>query len=385
MHAKLCILKSIIFILNPISGTVKKENIAQLIDHNINKELFSYEIRYTEYAGHAEEIAREAAKDGIDVVVAVGGDGTVNEVARGIVQTETALAIIPCGSGNGLARHLMLPMNAKQAIDLINEMVVHKLDYGVVDGHPFLCTCGVGFDAFIAEKFASAGKRGMMTYVEKILTDGLSYEPEHYEFTIDDEPTVEQDAWLISCANASQYGNNAYIAPHASMKDGVLDFVVMEPFSLLNAVSVNMEMINKTLDKNANINTYQGKRMVIKRKSEGFIHFDGEPVMAPATVEVYLVEKGINIVVNAHADKKKRRPNMFQLALSEFFYDVDSLHRSIVEKGKMIQQDIVEKSTSLQSNIVETGKTLQNNIVETGKNIQRLNQDILNKLTGNNK
>lgn len=378
-------MKSILFILNPISGTVRKENIAQLIEHHIRKDLFSFEIRYTEYAGHAEEIAREAAQNHIDVVVAVGGDGTVNEVARGIVQTDTALAIVPCGSGNGLARHLMLPMNAKQAIELINEMVVHSLDYGVVDNHPFLCTCGVGFDAFIAEKFASAGKRGMMTYVEKILTDGLAYEPEHYEFSIDDEPVVSQDAWLISCANASQYGNNAYIAPHASMRDGVLDIVVMEPFNLLNAVSVNMEMINKTLDKNSKINIYRGKKMTIKRQNAGFIHFDGEPVMAPATVEVYLVEKGINVVVNAHADKKKRRPNMFQLALSEFFYDLDSLHRSIVETGKMIQHDIAEKSNTLQSNIVETGKTLQSNIVETGKNIQRLNQDILNKLTGNNK
>ncbi|MCQ2243276.1 MAG: diacylglycerol kinase family lipid kinase [Bacteroidaceae bacterium] len=378
-------MKSILFILNPISGTVRKENIAKLIEHHIRKDLFSFEIRYTEYAGHAEEIAREAAQNHIDVVVAVGGDGTVNEVARGIVQTDTALAIVPCGSGNGLARHLMLPMNAKQAIELINEMVVHSLDYGVVDNHPFLCTCGVGFDAFIAEKFASAGKRGMMTYVEKILTDGLTYEPEHYEFSIDDEPVVSQDAWLISCANASQYGNNAYIAPHASMRDGVLDIVVMEPFNLLNAVSVNMEMINKTLDKNSKINIYRGKKMTIKRQNAGFIHFDGEPVMAPATVEVYLVEKGINVVVNAHADKKKRRPNMFQLALSEFFYDLDSLHRSIVETGKMIQHDIAEKSNTLQSNIVETGKTLQSNIVETGKNIQRLNQDILNKLTGNNK
>ena len=144
-------MKSILFILNPISGTVRKENISQLIERNINKELFSYDILYTEYAGHAEEIARKAASNHVDVVVAVGGDGTVNEVARGIVQTDTALAIIPCGSGNGLARHLMLPMNAKQAIELINEMVVHRLDYGVVDNHPFLCTCGVGFDAFIAE------------------------------------------------------------------------------------------------------------------------------------------------------------------------------------------------------------------------------------------
>ncbi|MCF0244550.1 MAG: YegS/Rv2252/BmrU family lipid kinase [Bacteroidaceae bacterium] len=355
-------MKTILFILNPISGTVNKENIALLIEENIDKSKFDYSIQYTECAGHAEEIARKAAADKVDVVVAVGGDGTVNEVARGIIDTDTALAIIPCGSGNGLARHLMLPLSVKDAISIINEFEVHRLDYGVIDGHPFLCTCGMGFDAFIAEKFASAGKRGLMTYVEKIFKDGLSYESETYSYSIDGQEPVEKKAWLISCANASQYGNNAYIAPQASMRDGELDIVVMEPFNLLNAVSVNMEMINKTLDKNSRTSMFKGKCVTVTREKPGFIHFDGEPVMANETVEVHLVEQGINVVVNGNADKSKRRPNMFQNAMSEFFNDVDTLQRAITEKRKIIQQDIVEK----------------------GKTIHRKNQDLLSKLTGGN-
>lgn len=357
---------TILFILNPISGTVSKANICNLIEKYVDKSRFDWDVCYTEYAGHAVEIARDATERGVDVVVAVGGDGTVNEVARGIVQTKTALAIIPCGSGNGLARHLMLPLDVKQAIMVINEMEIHCLDYGVIDNHPFLCTCGVGFDAFIAERFASAGKRGMMTYLEKIFKDGLNYESETYEYSIDNGKYVEKKAWLISCANASQYGNDAYIAPNASMKDGLLDIVVMDPVGVQNAVSVNMEMINKTLDKNNNIQTFKGKRLVIKRKSEGFVHFDGEPTLAPAEVEVYLVERGINIVVNKHADKKKRRPNMLQLAMSKFFSDVDGLQRTIVERSQ---------------ELIEQGKNLQKDIVETGKNIHKLNQEILNKLT----
>lgn len=343
----------------------------------MDKTRFDWSICYTEYAGHAAEIAHRAAEEGVDVVVAVGGDGTVNEVARGIVQTHTALAIIPCGSGNGLARHLMLPLDVKQAIEVINEMEVHCLDYGVIDNHPFLCTCGVGFDAFIAERFANAGKRGMVTYLEKIFKDGLTYEPETYEYSIDEGDVVEKKAWLISCANASQYGNDAYIAPNASMKDGLLDIVVMDPVGVQNAVSVNMEMINKTLDKNNNIQTFKGKRLAIKRQTEGLVHYDGEPAMAPAEVNVFLVERGINIVVNSHADKKKRRPNMFQLAMSKFFNDVDELQRSIVVRG----QDLIEQGKLIQKDIVETGRTLQKDIVETGKNIQKLNQEILNKLT----
>mgnify|MGYP003291372379 CR=1 FL=1 len=368
---------SILFILNPISGTVSKANVCNLIEKYVDKERFDWSICYTEYAGHAEKIAREAAGKGVDVVVAVGGDGTVNEVARGIVQSKTALAIIPCGSGNGLARHLMLPMDVKQAIMIINEMEVHCLDYGVIDNHPFLCTCGVGFDAFIAERFASAGKRGIMTYLEKIFKDGLAYESETYKYSIDNGDYVEKKAWLISCANASQYGNDAYIAPQASMKDGLLDIVVMDPVGAQNVVSVNMEMINKTLDKNTSIQTFKGRHLVVKRQTEGYVHFDGEPTMAPAEVEIYLVERGINIVVNPHADKKKRRPNMFQLAMSKFFNDVDEFQKTIKERS----QELLEQGKNLQKDIVETSKTIQKDIVEKGKNIQKINQEILNKLT----
>lgn len=341
-------MKTIIFILNPISGTVNKANIPALIESYIDKTKYEYSIRYTDYAGHATEIARQAAADGIDFVVAVGGDGTVNEVARGIINTDTTLAIIPCGSGNGLARHLMLPLNAKKAIEIINEMEVHRLDYGIIDGHPFLCTCGVGFDAFIADKFAKAGKRGMLTYIEKMLKDGITYKPETYTFTVDDSEPVTQKAWLISCANASQFGNNAYIAPQASMNDGVMDVVVMDPFNLFNAVSVNMEMINKTLDQNTRITTHKAKKAVIERETEGFIHFDGEPVMAPARIEVTLVEKGINVLVNSHADKTKRKPNQIQLALSGFFYDIDYIQKLFIGAGKgikKINQEILGKLT----------------------------------------
>lgn len=368
---------SILFILNPISGTVSKSNVRSLIEEHVDRERFDWSICYTEYAGHAEEIARDAAGRGVDVVVAVGGDGTVNEVARGIVQTNTALAVVPCGSGNGLARHLMLPLEPRKAIEVINKMEVHCLDYGVIDNHPFLCTCGVGFDAFIAERFANAGKRGMMTYLEKIFTDGLSYEAETYLYSIDGGEYVEKRAWLISCANASQYGNDAFIAPQASMKDGLLDIVVMDPVGVQNVVSVNMEMVNKTLDKNSNIATFKGQRLTVKRKTEGYVHFDGEPAMAPAEVEIHLVERGINIVVNPDADKKKRRPNMFQLAMSKFFNDVDEFQKTIKERS----QELLEQGKNLQKDIVETGKTIQKDIVERGRNIQKINQEILNKLT----
>ena len=216
----------ITFIINPISGTVSKSGIPQLIDQMLDKKKFSYEIRETLYAGHAAKIATECKEQGVDVVVAVGGDGTVNEVARSITHSNTALGIIPCGSGNGLGRHLMLPMDIKKDIDILNKCEIHDLDYGIINEHPFFCTCGMGFDAFISMKFAEAGKRGLATYVENVLKEGLNYKPETYRIE-DENGTIINRAFLISCANASQYGNNAYSAPQASRREGMLDVIIM--------------------------------------------------------------------------------------------------------------------------------------------------------------
>ena len=195
----------ILFIINPISGTTRKGNVVKAIERRIDTQRFAVEIRYTEYAGHAVEIARQAAEDGVDIVVAVGGDGTVNEVARSLVHTNTALAIVPSGSGNGLARHLLIPMDIEKALDVINANVMTELDYGLINDKPFFCTCGVGFDAFISLKFAEAGSRGLKTYLEKTLVDGLRYKPETYRIYIGGEEEGEMqeiDAFLIACANA---------------------------------------------------------------------------------------------------------------------------------------------------------------------------------------
>ena len=165
--------KRILFILNPISGTVKKAGIPGKIGKYLNHDLFDHTIRYTEYAGHATVIAQEACEDGMDIVVAVGGDGTINEVGKALVHSSTAMGILPCGSGNGLARHLMIPINIKKAIEIINQ-----LDYGMINDNPFFCTCGMGFDAFISQKFAEGGKRGKLKYMQLVLSQGLRYKGE---------------------------------------------------------------------------------------------------------------------------------------------------------------------------------------------------------------
>ena len=329
--------KKAVFVINLISGTSDKAAIPGLIDQYLDKTKFEYEIAITQYAGHASEIATKAKDDGVDVVVAVGGDGTVNEVARAIVHSNTALGIIPCGSGNGLARHLLLPLNVRKAIYVINRSEVRQLDYGIINGYHFFCTCGMGFDAFVSMKFAEAGKRGPITYVENVLREGLKYKPETYTIE-DDNGTLQYKAFLISCANASQYGNNAYIAPQASMSDGLMDVIIMEPFDVFEAPQISIEMFSKTLDKNSKIKTFRTRHLHIHRDKPGVIHYDGDPVMTGADIDIELKPKGINIIVNTMADRSERQPNALQNAAAELFNEINEIRDGIAQSRRKFQQ-----------------------------------------------
>ena len=323
------------FIVNPISGTKNKDKMPTLIEQTIDKSKFDYQVCFTEYAGHAAEMARQCVNDGIDICVAVGGDGTVNEVARSLVHSQTALGIIPCGSGNGLGRHLCLPLDAKKAMEIINNAQIESFDYGLINGMPFFCTCGMGFDAFISLKFAEAGKRGPITYVENVLKEGLKYKPETY--VVEDETGVHRHkAFLIACANAAQYGNNAYIAPGASMKDGMMDVTIMEPFDALDAPTIAYDMFSKTLNQNSKIKTFKAKRIHIHRNAPGAIHFDGDPMMTNADVDVELKPQGIRIIVNPDAIEDSSQPNAMLNAFSDFFNNINDVREDIVKGGRRI-------------------------------------------------
>ena len=321
-------IQHITFIINPISGTQSKHEIPDLIDRMMDKERFECKVCITEYAGHAAELAKACAAQGDDIVVAVGGDGTVNEVARSLVHTKTALGIIPCGSGNGLARHLCIPMDIRKALDIINQAQIVDFDYGVINDLPFFCTCGMGFDAFISLKFAEAGKRGPITYVENVLKEGLKYKPETYEI-IDDNGTTKYKAFLIACANASQYGNNAYIAPGATMKDGKMDVIIMEPFDALEAPQIAADLFMKTLGNNSKIKTFRTRKLTIHRQSPGAIHYDGDPIMTNSDIEVHIEHLGIRIVANPDIPEDKAEPNMVLNAFSDFFNNINNVREDI--------------------------------------------------------
>lgn len=316
--------KNILFIVNPISGTQDKETILELIPKHLDLERFDYHIARTRYPGHAAELAQEHAGKDSDAVVAIGGDGTVNEIARVLVHTPVAFGVIPCGSGNGLARHLHIPMDPVGAIKVLNRFKIKCLDYGKINDVPFFCTCGMGFDAFVSAKFAHSEKRGMLTYLENTLKEGLKYKPDTYEIEIEGE-TSKYKAFLIACANASQYGNNAYIAPHASMSDGLMDVTIMEPFTVLEAPQIAIQLFNRTLSQNNKIKTFRCKNIHIHRTHPGVVHFDGDPMTAGTDIDVQLIQKGLNMIINT----QQVAETAFGRVVSELYDEWVSLSVSI--------------------------------------------------------
>ncbi len=288
--------RHIVAIINPVSGTGSKDKIPRLIDTVVDHERNDVSIVISEYVGHAREIAAQAVSDGADVVVVIGGDGTVNEVGSAVCGTDTALAIVPCGSGNGLARHLRISMNASRAMQVLNDGVVGSFDYCTVNGKPFFCTCGMGFDAAVSYKFSNEGTRGFITYIKTTLNEYLKYKPKEYLIDIDGAKLRER-AFVIACCNAAQYGNNAYIAPRATMQDGLVDVTVMHPFNVVQGPIIGARLFLKQLNHDHHVSIYRGKRVIIEREHNDIMHIDGDPVDMPERIVIENKPNGIKILV----------------------------------------------------------------------------------------
>lgn len=291
--------RSIAFIVNPISGTGNKNNIPQYIEQNLDKNRVDYKLYYTEYAGHAKKLTATLVDQGLDIVVAVGGDGTVNEVASSLIHTSTALGIIPSGSGNGLARHLGIPLNAQKAIQLLNETETSIIDYGKInDEILFFCSCGVGFDALVSWKFAQAHKRGLITYCNIAIRENFSYQPEMYSLVTKEGIELKDKAFVIACGNAAQYGNDAFIAPHASIQDGLLDVTLIEPINFVDTPVLAYQLFAKRIDSNRKTKTLRSQKVTISRAKEGAMHYDGEPIMAPKDLSIEIIKGGLKVIAN---------------------------------------------------------------------------------------
>ncbi len=287
-------MKKTLFIINPIAGTRSKKNIPLLIEQGINKNKFKIDIVFTETSDHATALAQQAVEANYDLVIAVGGDGTINEVARGLVNSPVALGILPMGSGNGLARHLLIPMNVKQAIDRLNHYQVLKIDTGTINGRLFLCTAGIGLDAKVSHDFSKQKKRGFYTYSKVAMSSFFNAPTSFWEIEIDGVcETV--DGLLLTIANANQYGNNVFIAPQAQLQDGKFDVCVLKNFSFFNSPLVLRDLFNKTLHTNRFYSLRKGKQIVIKNEGQVEVHYDGEPMLVQGNIKVQMHPLSLNV------------------------------------------------------------------------------------------
>ncbi len=293
-------MKNIAFIINPISGSKEiqkeKKKLPKLIMQTLDDEQWLPNITFTEYAGHGTELAYQYARMGFDAVVAVGGDGTVNEVARGLKETKTALGIIPMGSGNGFARHLNIPMRPQKAIELINHSEPIFVDYGLANGRMFVCTCGTGFDAVIADNFAAGSKRGFMSYIQNTIKEAFTYHPRTYHI-VGDGLDVTHKAFLITFANANQWGNDAKIAPKASIQDGKMDIMLMSSNALLAGASLALRLFAGSIDGSHFMDTIRAKEVTVEREEIAPFHIDGDPVEIEKDIHIKMVPDGLRVLV----------------------------------------------------------------------------------------
>lgn len=288
--------QKVVLIVNPISGTRRKLSKQVLTDAHLDRSKFDFEIVSTGYAGHAVEIAAESSESGADIVVAVGGDGTVNEVARGLAGTGTPMGIVPCGSGNGLARHLGISMDPLTALRDLSQSHSTLIDYGIVNGHCFVTTCGLGFDALISQKFAEGKHRGELEYIKNVLHQLHHYKPENYRMTLDGEP-METKAFLMTAANANQWGNDAFIAPEASLQDGLLDVCIIRDAPITaRPILLNM-LLHKSLTKSSHYICRKCSHLLIEREGDTLMHCDGDPVVVNGNIDIRIVRNGLAVML----------------------------------------------------------------------------------------
>ena len=290
-------------IINPVSGTNAARKRAKKVVLAL-EEAFSIKGIKTQYAGHATELAKQAVNDGVEIIVAVGGDGTVNEIASALVGTETALIIVGTGSGNGLARDLgMFGLSTKQIIERIKQHKSYRIDCGEVLGRKFFCTCGSGFDALIGHMFAQTKVRGFLTYVKLSLKAYKDYTPLSYRLSFCKNSSCESDAadaglesrkgeaFVVNIANNKQFGNNAYIAPHANLMDGLFTVTIIKPFKWYHIPYMAYSLFFKQMHKNKFVETFDCGDCILdvplfpsvinsstSSVTEAYLHIDGEPI-----------------------------------------------------------------------------------------------------------
>ncbi len=289
-------------ITNPISGGKQnKRALAESIVARAAKNGFSGIIRFTEGRGDATNFATEAATEGHHMVVVLGGDGTVNEAATGLVNTGVALGIIPLGSGNGLARTLGLPLQPEQAREMLFTGAIRNMDAGIVNGRYFFLVAGVGFDAVVGKSFDEFHRRGPLAYFYLGAREFFAYRPDKLRIQIDNDHQIETTAFTVAIANGRQYGNNALIAPHAILNDGRLNLVIIHRFTLWHVLTQLHRVFAGKIKTFKEAEFHEVASVRIERKGPGPVNIDGEPYELEQMLHISSVPAALKVVVPPNA------------------------------------------------------------------------------------
>lgn len=288
--------RRICFIHNPVSGARRNNRMDDLVKHNLDLDKFDYVIRETRSPKDAMRLASEAAREKIEIIVAVGGDGTVNEVVQGIGQADVILGIVPGGSGNGLARHLGIPLEPEKAIQLINKLNLKTIDLATMNGYPFASIAGLGFDARVANKYRKVRKRGLYGYFRVVTQEFFRYREREYSLTFNDEK-ITRKALLVSIANSNQFGYNTIIAPNALAWDGLLDIVIVKKFPLGELPRIIGLLFTGKLEQSAYFEFYKTRELFIVRKRGKRVNIDGEAIRMGKEIFIRIQPSSIRVII----------------------------------------------------------------------------------------
>lgn len=315
-------------IVNPISGTQDKTRLQSYVEERLAGSSIGVDTLITSGPGDASRFAEEAISGGYDGVIVAGGDGTINDTASALRGSELPMGIIPLGSGNGLARHIGISQ-VNSALDVIADGNVGTVDYGTANHRPFFCTFGMGFDAAVSQRFASESRRGKMSYIKSILLEYIKFAPEEYVISLPDGRVLTEKAFLVAVCNASQYGNNAYIAPNASITDGLFDVTIIHSGSHLTRAIAGVNILTGLIDSNMLIEHLQTDSLSIRRKGEGLVHLDGDPVVLSDEVRLKCHHGDLKMFLPA----KEKSFTPIVTPMQEFFTDLTSDLKQMLHLG----------------------------------------------------
>lgn len=270
-------MRKVLIIINRKAGTDRQKRLGAAIREHLPSPEFSVETTYLQYLGHGTDLAREAVQRGVDTVVAVGGDGSINEIAQGLLGARTALAIVPLGSGNGLARALKIPLDAAVALQIVAAGHKRPMDAGFANEHLFLSNAGVGFDALIADRFQHSKKRGLLNYARLVIGGFSAYRPSKYRINVDGAQR-EQKAFLMTVANGNQFGYEFKLAPKASVHDGLLDVCLVPPVRFWDLLPLSLCSLRGNIDESRYMEHFTGREIEVSSDDLSCLQVDGDAV-----------------------------------------------------------------------------------------------------------